>query len=151
RAITTIGNRNAPTTVRPRLRECRQISLFHPLDPEAALRDESWNVPCQTQACKRPAMNGLPSLLPESHLRVWGYPEFEEDKLAAWLQDTFDTLNSLHHAGNRAQREGANYRIDGAIFQRNALPRKAQKFDIQLCFARCRCGKPNHRRIRFER
>jgi DNA-binding transcriptional LysR family regulator len=44
-------------------------------------------------------MNRLPSLLPASHLRVWRYPEFEEDQLAAWLQDTFDTLNSLHHAG----------------------------------------------------
>jgi hypothetical protein len=84
-------------------------------------------------------------------LSVWGYPEFKEDQLAAWLQDTSDPSNSIRHSRNRAQREGANYRIDGAIFQWNALPGEAQKLDIQLCSVRCRCGKTNHRRVRFER
>src|SRR5262249_10173956 len=70
---------------------------------------------------------------------------------AAWLHYTFDPANGLLHSRNCAQSEGTNYRIDGVVLQGNALSGKTQKFDIQLCSARCRCGKLNHRRIRFER
>ena len=57
---------------------------------------------------------------------------FEKDELAAPPQDSSYTAKGLRRARNRAEREGAHDRIDGAVLQWNAFARKVQELNVQL-------------------
>ncbi len=57
---------------------------------------------------------------------------FKKDELAAWPQDTSDTSNGLHDAGDRAQGKGANNRIDRTVLQRDAFTWKVYELNSQL-------------------
>jgi hypothetical protein len=76
---------------------------------------------------------------------------FKKDELAAWSQDSSDTSNRLHHAGNRAQRKGTNNRIDATVPQRNALSWQIQKLDIQFSSPPLLFRHSNHPGLGFER
>jgi hypothetical protein len=115
-----------------RLRELGQVRFLHLLDPKATLPDQSWNVPRQIQALEQPVMNWLQALLPALYRRFGWEPEFKEDKLPVWSQDTPNASNSLHDARNRTQRKGANNRVNGAVRQGDTFPRKVEKLDVQL-------------------
>jgi hypothetical protein len=76
---------------------------------------------------------------------------FKEDEFAAWPQNASHTSDGLHDSRNRAQRKGANDRVNRAVIQGKMFPRKVQEFDIQLCSAPLLFCKSKHPRVWFER
>src|SRR5262249_25993464 len=66
-------------------------------------------------------------------------------------QDASDALDGLHNAGNRAEREGADNRVDGGVLQWNSFAREVQKFDVQVRSAPVRFCEPDHPGVGFER
>jgi hypothetical protein len=59
-------------------------------------------------AFERPTKEQLGPLLPTLNGRLRREPVFEENELAAGLEDPSDASNSLHYAGNCAQAKGAH-------------------------------------------
>src|SRR6266850_5314461 len=59
----------------------------------------------------------------------------EEDELAPWFQDSFDTAQGLHDTGNGAEREGAHDGIDRIVVQRDAFARKTQELNVEASAA----------------
>src|SRR5262249_32409708 len=137
--------------VGPRLREAGEVSSLHLLDLKTCLRDESRNVPRYGTALEHPVKNRFPPLLPPPHARIRGKPVLEKDEPAAWPQDTSDASYGLHHARDRAEREGANNRIDRTVLQGDALPRQVQELDVQLRQAPMLFCEPDHARVGLER
>src|SRR5260221_7597357 len=151
RRLVDVRIRSAPAAVRPRFGEAGEVRRVHPLDLEAALGEQSWDVPCQGQARVHPMLNGLPPLLPAPYGKIGRAHELKEDERTARPQDTADAVDSLHHAWNRAQREGAHDGIHAPVLQGNALPRQIQELDSQRRPAPLTFRKPEHPRIGFER
>src|SRR5206468_1683501 len=134
----------SPKAMRPRLRESGEVCRVHVLDPEASLVDESRNFPGDVTAFEQPAGYRLRPLLPAAYSRIGRPPVLQEDESAAGPQDAGDASNRLHHARDRAQREGADDRVDAAVIQGNALPREVQELDVQLRPASFSHREPNH-------
>jgi hypothetical protein len=57
----------------------------------------------------------LSPLLPTSHIRIGRKAVFEENKLAARLQDSANPANSFFDPGNSAHRERANNVLDSYL------------------------------------
>jgi len=121
------------------------------LDPEASLVDESRNLPGDVTAFEQPAGHRLRPLLPAAYSRIGRPPVLQEDEFAAGPQDAGDASNRLHHARDRAQREGADDRVDAPVIQGYALPREVQELDVQLRPASFSHREPNHPGVGFER
>src|SRR5439155_10419831 len=99
---------------------------------ECASLDERGNITGDMTTFECPFEKRLRPFLPPSHSRIRREPVLKEDELAAWLHDSSDAPNSLHHAGNCAEGERANHRIYAGVRERNAFSGQIQKFDIQL-------------------
>jgi hypothetical protein len=75
---------------------------------------------------------------------------FKKDELPAWPQDTSNTSNGLHDAGDRAQSESTDNRIDGAVLQRDALAKKVQELDLQFRLTALLFCEANHAWVGFQ-
>src|SRR5438046_3323057 len=84
-----------------------------------------------TSSFECPFEKRLRPLLPPSNSCIRREPVLKENELAAGLQDSSDTPNSLHHARNRAYSESANHRVYAGVHERNAFSGQIQKFDMQ--------------------
>src|SRR5260370_962194 len=111
---------------------------------EADPVDEGRSLPGDVAPFEHPAGDRLRPVLPAAHPWIGRPPVLEEDELAAGLQDTCDAPDRLHYSRNRAQREGADHGIDAAVTQRNAPPRDAQEFAVNLRPAPFPLATPNH-------
>jgi hypothetical protein len=73
----------------------------------------------------------------------------KKDEPSARPQDTSNASNGLFNAWNRAQGEGAHHSIHRIIFERDALARKIQEFDMQFRSAPMLFCKANHAPVGF--
>jgi len=99
---------------------------------KATVRDERGNVSRYVTAFEQPVRNRLRLPLPAPYSGFGSKPVFKKDEPPAWLKHTSNTSNGLKHARNRAQREGADHRIDGTVFQRDAFARKVQELNFKI-------------------
>src|SRR6266481_6836502 len=120
------------------------------LDVKAAARNERRNVPRHVTALEQPVRNRLRPLLPALDARIGRASVFKKDELPAWPQDTSNTSNGLHDAGDRAQGESTDSRIDGAVLQRDALARQVQELNFKVRLTPVFFRKANHARIGFQ-
>jgi len=136
--------------MRRRLGEWGKVCCVHLLDLESALPDERRYVAGHVAALESPLKKWLCPLLPPPYWRIGRKPVLKEDELAAWLQNSSDTSNGLHHSGYRAKRKSTNDRIDAAVPQGNSFTRQIQKFYIQFRSTTLLLRHSDHSWIGFE-
>jgi len=74
----------------------------------------------------------------------------KKDELTALPQDTSNASNGLHDAGNRAQSEGTDDRLDGVVRQRDAFARKVQELNFQVRSTPLLFREANHAGVGFQ-
>ena len=72
-------------------------------------------MPGQRQALEQPVRNWFQPLLPALHFTFRREPKLKEDELALRFQDAGEPSNGFQNAGDGAQREGADNRIDTTV------------------------------------
>src|ERR1041385_5403847 len=91
-----------PEAIRSALWKGSKVAGFNLFNFEPAVTDEGWDVPRDVAAFECPLKKRLCPLLPAPYGSVRSESVFEENELAARLQDSSDASNSLDHAGNCA-------------------------------------------------
>ena len=95
--------------------------------------------------------NRLQARLPMLYRRIGCKSEFEEDKLATWLQNASNALKGLRDTRDRTQGKSANHGVNGSIRQRDALSGKIEKLDVEFRSPALPFGEPAHPQVRLQR
>ena len=144
------GHGRAPPTVGQRPGKGGDVGGLQPADFETTTSEQRRDVSRQMQATEQPVHQRFQAFLPAPDGGIGRLPELEEDKRAARFQDAFDPFNRLLDVWNRAQGEGADDRVDGAVREGNLFSGKVDEFDGKASRAHL-FRTEDHLRIGFER
>ena len=126
----------APKTIRAGLGEAGDLAGVQALNAKASLLDEFGDVASDMATFESPLKQRFGALLPAADGNVGRKAMFEKQKLAARTEDVSESANSVSHAGDGAEREGADGGVHAGVGQRGFFSRETEKFQIKLGSAR---------------